>query len=96
MKRKELQMRCQYSSSVTTGGTVLQEAVKILRARRGKVLLPAQIAQIGLDSGVFAIPRGRTFGYLSQVIQSTLYCNAYYAQRAAVTHCHRGYAAERK
>jgi hypothetical protein len=32
------------------------------------------------------IPRGKNKGYLSQILQSTLYGNAYYSKRHAVRH----------
>ena len=75
------------STAVTVKGlTVLQACRRVLRTHRSRGslartvsgLTPTEIARKGVEMSVFEVPRGRTFGYLSQLVQSTLYNEAHY------------------
>lgn len=74
--------------------TILEACQKVLRASR-KTLAPADIARKGIEMLLFEVPRGRTFGYLSQLVQSTLYGDAHYASRPSVSHGFGGYRIRR-
>lgn len=71
------------STAVAAGGTVLDVAVAIL-AGHGESLGPSAIAKRGIEVGLLRVPRGRTKGYLTQIVQSTLHDNAEYTQVPSV------------
>ena len=60
------------STAVVYGGTLVQVAREVLQIAR-KPLAPKQIAQLGVRFGLLRVPRGRTRGYLTQLIQSAMY-----------------------
>ena len=57
---------------------ILDIAVRILKAEGP--LTPTFISEIALEKGLMMRPRGRTRGYLTQLIQSVLYNNSEYSQ----------------
>jgi len=60
--------------------TILGTAVRIILGNGNRPLAPEDIAVRGVQTGSLRIPRGRTRGYLSQLLQSTLYDDAHYAK----------------
>jgi hypothetical protein len=65
------------------GVTIVDTAVAILAARGGS-LGPSEIAEHGLRGGLLRVPRGRTRGYLTQLLQSRLHDDAEHADEPRV------------
>jgi hypothetical protein len=73
------------STAVVRGNqTILQTAVKVMLSSGNIALTPSEIAQIGVIKGVLRVPRGRTSGYLTQLLQSELYNNYAYSVNPVV------------
>ena len=78
------------SSTITTKNkTVLETAVKILSSKR-RSMSPKEIVQAGIDKGLIKVTRGRTEGYVYQIVQSTLHDNAMYSDAPSVERPKRG------
>lgn len=73
-------MNMRQSRSVLINSTIAAAAARIIRRAR-KPLGPAEIASRGKRTGLLRVPRGRTRGYLTQLLQSALYQNAFYVDR---------------
>ena len=73
-------MNTRTQSTVVTekGLTILDVAEEVLEAAQGP-LSPSEIADEGLEMGLFQVPRFRTKSYLTQRIQTTLHNNAEYS-----------------
>jgi len=71
------------SSAVLTNMTILGTAARILRKAK-KPIGPSEIAERGKRDNLFKVPRGRTRGYLSQLVQSVLYNDAHYRKHPKV------------
>ena len=71
LRQEGLNMR-ETSTAVVYSGTLIQTAREILLIAR-KPLAPKQIAYLGVRFGLLKVPRGRTRGYLTQLIQSAMY-----------------------
>lgn len=65
----------QSKSVVKKNHTILDAAVATLK-REKSALGPTEIADAGIRRGLLRIQRGRTKGYLAQLIQSTLQADA--------------------
>ena len=73
--------------------TVLQACHRVLKTNKNEPLSPSDIAKKGLAMSLFEVPRGRTPGYLSQIIQSTLYNEAHYTRCSTMSnYCGRYWA----
>lgn len=81
--------RSQSTVVVEDGLSILDAAEEILEAASGP-LSPSQIADEGLEMGLFQVPRFRTKGYLTQRIQSTLHNNAEYSADPRVKRPRKG------
>lgn len=77
-------MASKRSSAVTRRQTILETAVEIIASSGNEPMAPVEIAEEAISRGLMRIPRGRTHGYLSQLLQSTLYDNAHYAHKPSV------------
>lgn len=72
-------------SAVTHPGlNLMQVALRIIKDGGNQPLSPHEIAEIGKEKNLLRVPRGRTNGYLSQLIQSRLYNNSAYSDSPLV------------
>lgn len=72
------------SSAVLKNSTILRVATTILRRARHPIG-PSEIAERGKRSKLLRVPRGRTRGYLSQLLQSVLYNDSHYRRHPLVS-----------
>jgi hypothetical protein len=79
------------STAVTRGNaTLINTAIRVLLDVGNQPLTPAEIAEIGKAKNLLRVPRGRTRGYLGQLLQSSLYNNSAYSVRPVVVRTGRG------
>jgi len=55
------------------GHTILDASIRIMALTGNNGKSPRQIADFGIEKNILRIPRGRTAGYLNQLVQSSLY-----------------------
>ena len=72
------------SSAVLKNATILRVATMILRRAR-RPIGPSEVAERGKKSKLLRVPRGRTRGYLSQLVQSILYNDSHYRRHPLVS-----------
>jgi hypothetical protein len=83
-------MRNTRSTALTSNGTLLDTAARIIKRNGNSPMSPAEIAVRGVAQGLLRVPRGRTRTYLSQLVQSTLYNESAYGADPAVFRTSRG------
>lgn len=83
-KRRRNTGRMTSSAVVRPGKTILDVATEIMKASDNAGLSPQEIAEVATLAKQMTLPRGRTSGYLSQLIQSMLYNNILYAAKPVV------------
>jgi hypothetical protein len=81
----------QSTAVVRKGNTILETAVQVIKIVGNKPMAPKDVAEIGLDLGLFRVPRGRTRSYLTQLVQSELFNNLSRAERPLVQRPRLGY-----
>jgi len=87
------------SSAVTRSSemTIIDTAIRVLLELGNQPMTPAEIADIGKAKKLLRVPRGRTNGYLGQLIQSQLYNNSQYSEKPVVLRTGKGkYKASKK
>jgi len=86
------------SSAVTRPGkTILEVALTIIAKSGNEAMAPSEIADAAIERGLLRVPRGRTVQYVDQLLQSTLYDNAFYAAKPSVYRAQHGrYKAHRQ
>lgn len=70
--------------------TILETAVRIIGSSGNIAMTPSEIAQVGVMRGILRVPRGRTFGYVTQLLQSQLYNNYAYSVFPVVDRTSKG------
>jgi hypothetical protein len=78
------------STSLTKRSTLLATAARIIRSNGNSPMSPSEIASRGVTGGLLRVPRGRTSGYLAQLLQSAMYNESAYGSRPSVVRHGRG------
>lgn len=72
------------STSVQIEDLTILGAARAILAAEGRPMGPYEVAQAGLDVGIFRVPRFRTRAYLTQLVQSVLHDNSQYSRSPRV------------
>ncbi len=78
------------STAVKGKTTLINTAIRVLLHAGNQPLTPAEIAELGKASNLLRVPRGRTKGYLGQLLQSSLYNNSQYSPKPVVVRAGNG------
>jgi hypothetical protein len=72
------------------GKTILDTAIGVLSENGNRLMGPKMIAETGISYGVIRVPRGRTRGYVYQILQSVMHDNFRYAKSPSISRPFKG------